>query len=102
MTDERKLVERLHDMITDCDGSPIDDEELVRVTPHVGVVREIADLIERNATERATIRREARRRGLIMAHDALVAVPAASIEQEQAIQRCQTAIRAIMEDQSND
>lgn len=101
---ERKLVERLHDMITDCDGNPIDDEELVRVTPHVGVVREIADLIERLTTERATIRRDALYAvGALRGRD----VPKRDAEDvgeayDLAIDEAQAAIRALMEGSTDD
>ena len=42
--------------------------------------------------------RTAYARGIQAAHDALVVVPAASIEQEQMAQRCQAAIRALAPD----
>ena len=44
--------------------------------------------------------RTAYARGIQAAHDALVVVPAASIEQEQMAQRCQAAIRALAPDPS--
>ena len=44
--------------------------------------------------------RTAYTRGIQAAHDALVVVPAASIEQEQMAQRCQAAIRALAPDPS--
>ena len=64
--------------------------------PLVSAVRAL-----KNCAEKAeSAARTAYARGIQAAHDALVVVPAASIEQEQMAQRCQAAIRALAPDPS--